>query len=76
MRPLIDQAILARIRGEYREMPGLSLKAPQVQRLCGLERDVCKHVLDALVEENFLRLRSDGIYARMFDGETSNQRVA
>lgn len=75
MRPLIDQDILARIRGEYREMPGLSLKAAQVQRLCGVEREACKHVLDALVEENFLLLKSDGIYARVSDGETSRQRV-
>ena len=65
MRPLVDQDVLARIRAEYREMPGMSLKAAQVQRLCGVERELCKHVLDALVEENFLRLRSDGVYARM-----------
>jgi hypothetical protein len=75
MRRLVDQDILARIRGEYREMPGLTLKAPQVQRLCGVEREVCAHVLDALVKENFLRLKSDGIYVRMFDGQMSDSRV-
>ena len=74
MRLLVDQDILARIRGEYQEMPGLTLKAAQVQRLCGVEREVCKHVLDALVEQNFLRLKSDGIYVRMFDGQMSGPR--
>ena len=64
MRPLVDQVVLARIRGEYLEMPGLSLKAAQLQRFCGVEREVCKHVLDALVEGNFLLLKSDGVYAR------------
>lgn len=66
--PPVDQDVLARIRGEYREMPGLTLKAAQVQRLCGVEREACKHVLDTLVEERFLRLKSDGMYARMIDG--------
>jgi len=55
------------IQAEYREMPGLSLKADQVQRLCGVEREPCKHVLDTLVKRNFLRLKSNGAYARLID---------
>jgi hypothetical protein len=64
-----DQQILERIRAEYLEMPGLSLKAEQVQRLRGVERELCKNVLDALVETRFLRLKSDGAYGRLIDGE-------
>ena len=59
-----DQQVLERIRAEYLEMPGLSLKADQVQRLCGVERELCKNVLDALVNANFLRRKSDGAYGR------------
>jgi len=59
---------LARLRAEYLEMPGLRLKADQVQRLCGIERDLCQAVLDELLETNFLRMRSDGRYARLTDG--------
>jgi len=59
-----DQQVLERIRAEYLEMPGLSLKAGQVQRLCGVERELCKNVLDALVDAKFLRLTSDGAYGR------------
>jgi hypothetical protein len=62
-------ALLIRIRAEYLEMPGLRLTLEQAQRLCGVERMLCKQVLDALVEAKFLRLRSDGAYARVMDGE-------
>ena len=59
-----DQQVLERIRAEYLEMPGLNLKPDQVQRLCGVERELCKNVLDALVNAKFLRLKSDGAYGR------------
>lgn len=63
------QAVLERIRAEYLEMPGMTLKLEQVQRLCGVERSVCKIVLDTLVETKFLCLKSDGSYARLTEGE-------
>ena len=69
MHTLVDHAVLERIRAEYLEMPGLSLKADQVQRLCGVERELCKNVLDALLQRKFLRLKSDGAYARLIDEE-------
>ena len=43
------------IQAEYREMPGLSLKKPQVQRLWGLEAFVCDALVDALVAARVLR---------------------
>jgi DNA-binding IclR family transcriptional regulator len=57
-------AVLARIRAEYVEMPGMSLRLEQVARLCGVDMDTCKLVLDALVEARFLRLAGDGRYSR------------
>jgi hypothetical protein len=61
--------MLTRIRAEYLEMPGLRLTVEQAQRLCGVERSVCKSVLDALVEEKFLCVKVNGAYARSTDGE-------
>lgn len=58
---------LTRLRTEYLEMPGLQLTRGQVQRLCGLEREVCKCVLDTLVDMRFLYLKSNGTYARFTD---------
>lgn len=63
--------LLQRIRAEYLEMPGLRLKVEQAQRLCGVERAVCQHVLDTLVERNFLCVKPDGAYARLTDSVDS-----
>ncbi len=71
-----DNALLSRIRGEYLEMPGLRLTLEQAQRLCGVERTLCKSVLDALVESKFLCLKPNGTYARLLDGEVARRRSA
>jgi hypothetical protein len=65
--PSLDQA-RARIRAEYLEMPGMKLTVDQVRRLCGVGSDICEVVLDALVAERFLSVRSDGRYLRRSDG--------
>ena len=61
-------AMLKRIRAEYLEMPGLRLTVEQARRLCGVELALCQMVLDALVNEKFLCVKSDGAYARVTDG--------
>src|SRR5579864_5474600 len=61
------QDLRNRLHAEYTEMPGLRLKAEQVQRLCGTEQTVCQLVLDSLVDEKFLCAVSDGHYARVTD---------
>jgi hypothetical protein len=66
MRTIED--VLNYLRAEYMEMPGLRLKAGQVQRLCGIEQTMCQQVLDSLVESRFLCLKPDGAYARATDG--------
>jgi hypothetical protein len=43
------------IQAEYREIPGLQLTKPQVQRLWGLEPKLCDAVLNQLVASAFLR---------------------
>jgi len=59
--PSQDQLLL-RIRGEFVEMPGLSLTPAQAQRLWGLEREVCDGLLTELVTEGFLARRGDGVF--------------
>ena len=66
MRTIED--VFNRLRAEYTEMPGLRLKAEQVQRLCGIEETICQLMLDSLVDEKFLCTKSDGRYARLTDG--------
>jgi hypothetical protein len=56
--------LLARIRGEYLEMPGLRLSAAQAGRLWGLEAARCDALLAALVDNGFLRRWPDGTFAR------------
>lgn len=50
------------IQAEYREMPGLSLKKAQMQRLWGLDSYVCDALVDALVAARVLRRTMDGSY--------------
>ena len=55
-------------------MPGLRLTLDQSQRLCGVERALCKTVFDALVAEKFLHVASDGAFARLTEGAIPRRR--
>jgi hypothetical protein len=68
--------ILQRIRAEYLEMPGLTLRPEQVQRLCGIDRAMCEAALQMLVDAGFLSVRADGAYARYKNPEISRARPA
>jgi hypothetical protein len=46
--------LVARVRGEYLEMPGLRLTLPQAQRLFGLDPVACATVFETLSREHFL----------------------
>jgi hypothetical protein len=61
------EALVRRVRGEFLEMPGLSLTIPQAQRLWGLREDVCRKVVETLVVRDFLRYTRDGTIARTDD---------
>jgi hypothetical protein len=53
---------LQRIRGEYQEMPGLSLYKEQMRKLWGLDAFVCDALVDALVAARVLRRTAGGAY--------------
>jgi predicted RNA binding protein YcfA (HicA-like mRNA interferase family) len=76
MNNAIIPQVLQRIRGEYVEMPGLALKAAQVQRLCGVDAATCREVLTTLVETGFLSMRPDGSYGRFKNPDISRARLA
>ena len=56
--------ILRRIEGEYREMPGMSVTAPQAQRLWGLDSTTCTVVLRTLVDRRILRRTPRGTFVK------------
>ena len=63
-----EAELASRIRGEYREMPGLRLSPEQATRLWSLDRGTCALVLNQLVETGFLRRDRDGRYERTHGG--------
>jgi hypothetical protein len=56
------ESLVARIRGEYSEMPGLRLTLGQACRLWQLDASTCEMLLEQLVRETFLRKTLDGAY--------------
>lgn len=58
------EALLCRICGEFKEMPGLRLTPGQAMRLWGLDRELCERVVNVLVRRSFLRLTPNGIIVR------------
>ena len=53
-----------RLRGIFLEMPGTQLSMADATRLSGLERPVCRVVLEALEDARFLKRGRDGIFMR------------
>jgi hypothetical protein len=53
-----------RVRGEFREMPGLALTLGQASRLWSLDEATCAEVLAQLVSTGFLCQRPDGAFCR------------
>ena len=56
--PKVFELILA----EYREMPGLSLTQPQIQRFWSLDPATCRRTVAELVASRFLKQTADGAY--------------
>ena len=63
-----DEALLRRIRGEYREMPGMRLTEDQAIRLWGLDRPTCRKALSSLVASHFLEQDHNGRFAKAHCG--------
>jgi hypothetical protein len=55
---------LQRLRGIFLEVPGTKLSMADATRLSGLERPVCRIVLEVLEESHFLKRGHDGIFTR------------
>jgi hypothetical protein len=59
---LLPELLVARIRGEYREMPGLRLTFAQACRLWQVDAGACDTVLKTLMAENVLVRTADGAF--------------
>jgi len=57
--------VTRRVREEFREMPGLRLTPAQATRLWGLEQDVCRQVIEALIAAAYLRWTAGGSVTRL-----------
>ena len=63
-----EDALLARARGEYREMPGMRLTIDQAMRLWDLDRQTCQTLLNSLVAARFLEIDPYGRYRKSHPG--------
>ena len=63
-----QDALVRRVRGEYREMPGMRLTVDQAMRLWMLDRQTCSGVLDSLVAAHFLERDRSGRYVKVHGG--------
>jgi hypothetical protein len=68
--------ITERVRGEFREMPGLTLTLAQAGRLWSLDTATCADVLSQLVATGFLCRRADGAFCRSSDTTDRTIRLA
>ena len=41
------ELVTKRVRAEFEEMPGMTLTMPQASRLFGIEREICKNIVEA-----------------------------
>lgn len=63
-----EDALLCRVRGEFREMPGMRLTVEQAMRLWVLDRSTCTGLLDSLVTAHFLERDGTGRYTKAHCG--------
>lgn len=59
------ESLIARIRGEYQEMPGLRLTFAQACRLWQVDPTTCETVLEILVKEGFLACTQAGAFVAL-----------
>jgi|SoiMethySBSTD1v2_1073268.scaffolds.fasta_scaffold00227_62 hypothetical protein len=56
--------LLDRVKGEYKEMPGMCVTRTQAQRLWGLDSATCEVVLATLLERGVVRRTPRGMYVK------------
>jgi len=59
---MTSEELVLRVRGEYREMPGLRLTFAQACRLWALDATTCNDVLARLIQDQVLHVTSQGHY--------------
>jgi hypothetical protein len=59
---MLSDSLVARVRGEYFEMPGLRVTLAQACRLWQVDARTCEMLLDHLVREGFLCRTDSGFY--------------
>ena len=58
------ELVTKRVRAEFEEMPGMTLTMPQASRLFGIEREICKNVVERLVTSSYLKWTDSGGFTR------------
>ena len=56
------EAMIERVRAEYREMPGLCLTVQQGSRFWHIDATACTRIFEALVAERVLRRTAAGAF--------------
>jgi hypothetical protein len=74
----MHEQLVARIRAEFLEMPGLRLTLPQARRLWHVEEPACRAALEELVRARFLVKRANGAFTRAAESprQTPKTRAA
>jgi hypothetical protein len=67
-RTIREDALIRRVRGEYREMPGMRLTVDQAMRLWDLDRQACEQVFRSLVASHYLEMDAKGRYRKAHGG--------
>ena len=62
-------SLMTRVRGEYREMPGMQLTVAQAARLWQIDPSACEAVLNLLVNDGFLTQTAAGTFVAATHGE-------
>jgi hypothetical protein len=65
-------ALLQRIRGEFREMPGLPLTTAQAARLWHFDPASSREFLDVLVRDGLLLKKPDDVYLTAVDASQTH----
>jgi hypothetical protein len=65
------ERLVARVRGEYREMPGLRLTRAEASRFWQVDETTCDAIVRALVNEGFLRRTVAGRFVAAASGEAT-----
>ena len=63
-----EDHLLRRVRGEFREMPGMRLTVDQAMRLWMIDRTTCTSLFDSLVAARFLEIDRTGRYRKAHRG--------